>query len=125
MNKAKFKIWIDEHWMNWALGIILIGTVIGCAIGTYVFLFQLDSFQKQTLTASIPLYLFNSLIAALSFVFCYWLFLYGGLTRMKAQKMQAEFVNVKFSDVVGLEEAKREAQEVVSLILDRARIKKI
>lgn len=125
MNKAKFRIWWDEHWMAWALGLLLVGTLVGSLIGMYVFLFQLDSFQKQTLTASIPLYLFNSLIAALAFVFCYWLFLYGGMTRMKAQKMQAEFVNVKFSDVVGLEEAKKEAKEVVELILDRARIKKI
>jgi len=125
MNKAKLRIWFDEHWMMWTLGIILLGTLVGCIIGTYVFLFQLDSFQKQTLTASIPLYLFNSIIAALSFVFCYWLFLYGGLSQMKAKKMQAEFVNVKFSDVVGLEEAKKEAKEVVELIRDRSRIKKI
>lgn len=125
MNKARLKIWFDEHWMSWALIGLVIVTIIGTVIGTYVFLFQLDSFQKQTLTASIPLYLFNSLIAALAFVFLYWLFLYGGLTQMKATKMEAEVVNVKFSDVIGLEEAKKEAQEVVSLILDRARIKKI
>jgi cell division protease FtsH len=124
-NKARFRLWLDEHWMTWTLVALIIVTIVGTAIGTYVFLFQLDSFQKQTLTASIPLYLFNSLIAALSFVFCYWLFLYGGLTRMKATKMEAEMVNVKFSDVIGLEEAKKEAQEVVSLILDRARIRKI
>ncbi len=111
--------------MTWTLVILLIVTVVGTAIGTYVFFFELDSFQKQTLTASIPLYLFNSLIAALSFVFCYWLFLYGGLTQMKAAKMDAELVSVKFADVIGLEEAKKEAKEVVALILDRARIRKI
>lgn len=111
--------------MTWSIGIIVIATIVGSVIGTYVLLFHLESFQKQTLVASIPLYLFNSIIAALAFVMCYWLFLYGGLSKMKAQKMQAEFVNIKFSDVIGLEEAKKEAMEVVSLIRDRARIKKI
>lgn len=111
--------------MTWSIALLVIATIIGSVVGTYVFLFHLESFQKQTLVASIPLYLFNSLIAALAFVLCYWLFLYGGLSKMKAQKMQAEFVDIKFSDVIGLEEAKKEAMEVVSLIRDRARIKKI
>ena len=44
-----------------------------------------------------------------------------------AQEIQihGELVNVKWSDVIGMENVKAEAREVVELIKDRARVKKI
>ena len=59
------------------------------------------------------------------FVFCYWLFLHGGLQKLKASRVSAESVNIRFTDVIGLDEGKKEAQEVVELIQDRARVRKI
>lgn len=127
MNKAKLKIWWDDNWLRWALIIIVAVGIVTTAVGTFVFLFQLESFQKQTIMATAPMYLFHSIIASLVFVFGYKFFMMGGLSKLHSQtrKLDVEFLNVKFSDVIGLEEAKREAQEVVSLIRDRARIKKI
>jgi cell division protease FtsH len=126
MNKAKFKIWFDENWLKWSLVIIIVIGVVTTVIGTVVF-FQLESFQKQTMMATTPMYLFQSIVASLVFVFGYRFFMMNGLTKLNSQskKVDVEFLNVKFSDVIGLDEAKREAMEVVALIKDRARIKRI
>lgn len=124
-TKARLKIWLDDHWITWAIvAIAVVGLVMAIA-GTYVFLFQLESFQKQSLIAQAPVGLLMAIVSAMVFIFGYRFFLTGGFQKLKTQKLNVEFLDVKFSDVIGLEEAKREAQEVVSLIRDRARVKKI
>lgn len=125
MNKARFKIWLSDNWMKWTLILLIVIGIVTTIYGTYIFLFKLESFQRDTMVATGPVQLFQGIITSIVFVLCYWLFFYGGFSKLKTQKVSAEFVNVKFSDVVGLEEAKKEAMEVVSLIKDRARIKKI
>jgi cell division protease FtsH len=126
VNKAKFRLWIEEHWMSWSIAALAVITIVALLVGTYAFLFETDSFQKQSLLASIPVYFFNSIIGAIAFVVLYRLvFMGGGLSKMNTTKAKAEMVSVKFSDVIGLSEAKKEAQEVVALIRDHARIQKI
>jgi cell division protease FtsH len=49
----------------------------------------------------------------------------GGFSALKKTRIDAGLVNIKFADVVGLGEAKREAWEVVQLIKDRTRVKAI
>jgi cell division protease FtsH len=56
----------------------------------------------------------------------YMVFMRGGFSKMsKKLQISGELVNVKWSDVVGMENVKAEAKEVVELIKDRARVKKI
>jgi cell division protease FtsH len=72
--------------------------------------------------ASIPFMLFQTLV----FVgFLYLLQFGGGFARFKKGRVSMDAVKVKFSDVIGLAEAKREAWEVVQLINDRARLKQV
>jgi len=111
--------------MKWSVILLTVITAVITLVGTFVFLFQLESFQKQTLIASMPIYLLSGIITSICFVFMYWIFLYGGLQKLRGSQINSESVNVKFSDVIGLEEAKKEAKEVVDLIRDRARIRKI
>ncbi|MHB2025214.1 MAG: AAA family ATPase [Elusimicrobiota bacterium] len=49
----------------------------------------------------------------------------GGFARFQKSKISAKNVKVKFSDVIGQNEAKREAWEVVQLIKDRATLKRV
>lgn len=125
--KARFKLWWDDNWQKLAIGAVVILVVVSTVAGTYVFLFQLESFQKQTMIASFPIYFFSAVISSLVFVFGYRFFGMGGMSKLSSQsrKLDAEFLKIKFSDVIGLEEPKREAMEVVSLIRDRALVKKI
>lgn len=125
MNKAKFKIWWDDNWIRYTIGLVVVIGVVTTVVGMYVFLFQLESFQKQTLLASGPIYLFHGAVTSLIFIFGYRFFLTGGFSKIQKKRLNVEFLQVKFSDVIGLEEARREAQEVVSLIKDRAKVKKI
>src|SRR3989338_3974387 len=54
------------------------------------------------------------------------MFLRGGFSKMSRRlKVHGELVSVKWSDVVGMENVKEEAREVVELISDRVRVKKI
>ena len=127
MNKAKFKIWWDDHWMSLAKWVLIVLSLALTIVGTYVFLFHLESFQKQSLLASFPIYFFNAIVSSLVFIFGYRYFMMGGMSKLSSQsrKFDAEFLKIKFSDVIGLEEAKRESMEVVALIRDRSLIKKI
>ncbi len=127
MNKAKLKLWWDDNWLSIVKWLLIVMTIAVTIAGSYVFLFQLESFQKQSLLASFPIYLFNAIVSSLVFVFGYRYFMMGGMSKLSSQsrKLDAEFINIKFSDVIGLEEAKRESLEVVQLIRDRALIKKI
>jgi len=127
MNKAKLRMWWDDNWLKFLLWIIGIATMVGVVLGMYVFVFQLESFQKQSMLASIPIYFFSAVISSVIFIFGYQFFMMRGFSQMSSQKkkLNVEAINIKFSDVIGLDEPKREAMEVVSLIRDRAMIKKI
>ncbi|MBI4377243.1 MAG: AAA family ATPase, partial [Elusimicrobia bacterium] len=68
----------------------------------------------------------TTVFGTLLFVVClYWLHFGGGFAQFRKTKIGAEMVNVKFSDVIGLNEAKREAWEMVQLIKDRAALKRV
>lgn len=125
MNKAKFKIWWDENWLKfllWGIGTV---SVIALLYGTYVFLFQLESFQKQSLVATFPIYLLTGVISTVVYIYGFTMMMGRRPNSSSNQKLNVEFLKVKFSDVIGLEEAKRESLEVVSLIRDRALVKRI
>jgi cell division protease FtsH len=57
--------------------------------------------------------------------FLYLLQYGGGFAQLKKSKIEASLVRVRFSDVIGLTEAKREAWEMVQLIKDRAALKRV
>ncbi len=123
--KARIKIWWDDNWLRLTLWLCGLLTLVIMVWGTYVFSFQLDPFQRQNLIGTSPFQLFISAITSVIFIYGYMIFMRGGFTKFSQKKLNVEFVNIKFSDVIGLEEAKREAQEVVSLVKDRAKVKKI
>jgi cell division protease FtsH len=65
------------------------------------------------------------IINSLVFVYMYALVLKSGFTKIDKKSVNAHEVNVKFSDVVGIDEAKEECWEVVQLIKDHVRLKRI
>lgn len=118
----KLKLFFQKHW-------IVITIVLITLISIVLPLWYLSGMEENTRRyimginiASMPWGILQTLI----FVGFLYLLHYGGsFSSFKKAKIKSEEVNVKFTDVVGLTEAKREAWEVVQLIKDRQRVKAI
>src|SRR3989338_10926881 len=72
-----------------------------------------------------PVTLLLSGVFAGIFVFMYMVFLQGGFSKIKQSTIRGENENIHWEDVIGMEEAKQEALEVVELIKDRTKLLKI
>lgn len=96
-------------------------TVILAVVG----LMSLESFYRNITLATLPISILTAVLTAFVFVYVQLVFLRGGFASMNKGKIKAEDVNIRFKDVIGLGEAKKEAMEVVQLLKDRAKVKQI
>lgn len=123
MKRGRWKLWFFKKWVH----IVVVIIVITCFILPMLYMQTLPAETRSYITAinvgSMPVYVIHTLI----FVgFLYWLQYGGGPAQMRRTKIELEIDSkIRFSDVIGLIEAKREALEVVQLLKDRARVKKI
>ena len=133
MDKRKLKILLKLYWLKMIailIGLIfLIALIFLLVIGTKHFL-SLESFYKKMTLAAIPLQLFLSVITAFVFAtiymsFHYWFMFGGGMSKMGQKKIKAKDVDIKWSDVVGMESEKKEVWEVISLIKDRSHLQQV
>jgi cell division protease FtsH len=119
---AKLKLFWQRYWL-WI--VVVIGSLISFVFPMWYLAGMEESVRRYIVginVASIPFMLFQTLV----FVgFLYLLQFGGGFARFKKGRVSMDAVKVKFSDVIGLAEAKREAWEVVQLINDRARLKQV
>ena len=117
----KLKMFFMDHW-----GKMLIAVSTIFLIYIFVFLLlRLDSYARLMTLTTLPMYILMGAIQAIVFVGAYMFFFSGGFSKLKKNKVDASRVNVKFTDVIGFENAKKEAMEVVDIIKDSSRVKKI
>jgi cell division protease FtsH len=117
----KFKLLFQRYWLWIALVIVVIlSTVL-----PFWFLGTMDEATRRYIIGIHIVALPFGLIQTALFVVALYFLQYGGFTQMKKTKIDGREVDIRFSDVIGLSEAKREAWEVVQLIRDRKRLKKI
>ena len=117
----KLKMFLGRHWV--VLAIVLV-TLVAVVFPVWYLAGVEENTRRYIISmnvASMPWMVLNTII----FVGFLYLMQSGGFSALKKSKVDAGLVNVKFSDVMGLGEAKREAWEVVQLIKDRARVKAI
>lgn len=118
----KLKVFIRNNFI-W---IIIIAGGAALIIASVVGLNQLESFYRNMTLAQMPMQFLMVAVNALIFVFFYmYFFMRRGFGGIKKKKINSENVSVRFSDVIGLEGAKKEALEVVALIKDRKQVQKI
>lgn len=121
MTLRRLKMHFMMHWLKIAISsaiiILLILAIWGMA--------SLESFYRHLTLAQMPLSILLAGLNAGIFVFMYMIFLRGGFTKIKQTAIKGRQVNVRWSDVIGIDEAKEEAWEVVELIKDRKRLLKI
>lgn len=133
MNLHKIKVYIRLHWIK--LLLILVLSILGLfttivLIAGVSAMINLESFYKQLQFSAIPLQFFFSIITAIIFasiytVFHYWFFFGGGMTKLGQKRVKTQEVNVKWGEVIGMDEVKREAWEVVQLLKDRSSLQKV
>lgn len=137
MEWKKFKMYLKLYWVRILiisllslLGISLVFALIA-SVKAWV---AMESFYKEQMKAQIGFQLYLTVITALLWgaiytYMWYWMMFRGGgmseFSKLQTKALQGEEVGVKWSDVIGMEEAKREAWEAVELIRERSRLKEI
>ena len=117
----KIKIFFYDNWGK----ITVVLSIILLLFLTIFGLSKLDSFYRTLTVATLPMQILIGGLHAMVFVGAYLYFMRGAFGKFKKNKIKANDINVKFSDVIGLEGAKKEAMEVVQLIKDSVKVKKI
>jgi cell division protease FtsH len=117
----RFKMFLMNHWVKLAV----IASVFVLVILSIWALMSLESFYRSITLAQLPMTLLLGAVNAFVFVYMYQAVLQGGISKMDKKSIKGKEVNIRFSDVVGIDEAKEEAWEVVELIKDHAKLKQI
>jgi len=122
MNKwRRWKLFLMDHWVKVA---IVLGSLILIALSWWG-MASLESYYRNITLASIPIQFLMMTVNAVVFAFVIVGIQGGALSKLATKNIKGSAVNVKFSDVIGIDEAKDECWEVVQLIKDHARLKKI
>ena len=117
----RLKLFWWNHWVKIVVvfWVVFIFWIPMAALGS------IDSYQRSYMVAWLSTMGLQATISAVIFVVLYSWVLQGGLQKLKKKQVKSDAVNIKWKDVIGMEGAKVEAKELVSLIKDRARVKKI
>lgn len=117
----QFKIWVTDHWVTVS---IVVGVFL-CIVLTWWGMSQLESFYRTMTLATMPMTMLMWLASSVISAFVYVSIMFGHFSKMGKKQVKSSDVNVRFDDVLGVDEAKDEAREVVQLLKDRTRLKNI
>lgn len=116
---------LKMHFLNYRTVIFVsIGIILLIVLSIYGMM-SLESYYRNITLAQMPISILLVIVNSLVFVYMYALVLKGGFTKIDKKNINARDVNVRFTDVIGIDEAKEECWEVVQLIKDHARLKRI
>ncbi len=136
MNWKKIRFYGKLYWIR----IILITGITALGISLAIFIAkgirawnESESYLRQSQLAVIPLQLYLQIIMALIFgvvytYMWYWLMFKRGaqsFSQTSKQSVSGKDIGITWNDVIGMDEAKQEALEVVKLIKDRAELQRI
>lgn len=110
---------------NWIIITVVLICLFSIAIPVWYMAGMEESVRKYILAfsfVSMPFQIFGTMVFVF---FLYLLHFGGGFSRFNKTKMDSGKISVKFADVIGLTEAKKEALEVVALMKDRQRLKQV
>ncbi|MBI2167735.1 MAG: AAA family ATPase [Candidatus Omnitrophica bacterium] len=116
---------LKMHFLNHRTKLFVILGIILLVILSIYGMMSLESYYRNITLAQMPISILLVIVNSLVFVYMYALVLRGGFTKIDKKNIKARDVSVRFSDVIGIDEAKEECWEVVQLIKDHARLKRI
>jgi len=136
LNWKKIRFYVKLHWLKALLAIFLTGLAVSLVFFVIIGLRawnESESYLRQSQLAMIPLQLYLQIIMALIFGFVYtylmyWLYFKRGassFSQTSKKSVSGKDVGITWDDVIGMDEAKEEALEVVKLITDRVSLQRI
>ncbi|MFH1338712.1 MAG: AAA family ATPase [Candidatus Omnitrophota bacterium] len=132
----KLKLFLKFHWIKIlvSIGCVLVLTSViiflRFSIGAWILS---EKYTKRQMLAQYSVFFYVILVAQLismpvyAFLW-YWLMFRGGhfkMTSMLKKNTKGKDINVYWNDVIGMEETKQEALEVVRLVKDRTELQRI
>ncbi len=119
----KLALLLYIHWLKIVLLVLLLLSIVWPMYA----LLQIDSYQRSYFLVLLSTMPIQSIVYAAVFIgFMYWLHYGGGsFSKLDKKRVKADTVKVKWDEVIGMEEAKQEAWEVVELLKDHAKVTKI
>lgn len=129
----KFTIFLKLYWLRLLIFGILSLIIIGfICYAQYIFknYMALEEFSKRQasgmMAVYMPMFFFvQFLTLPLYFAMYFYMMRGGGLGKIGREKLSKADVNVKWEEVIGMENAKREAGELIKLLKDRSMLKTI
>ncbi|MCX5711002.1 MAG: AAA family ATPase [Candidatus Omnitrophica bacterium] len=136
MNWKKVRFHLRLHWIKILviIGLLALGISLAILITKGIRAWnESESYLRQSQMAAMPLqmyiYLIMGLVQAVVFTYMYyWMFFkkgMSGFTQSQKKSIAGESIGITWNDVIGMDEAKEEALEVVKLIKDRAGLTRI
>jgi len=135
MNKRKIKLFFQFHWIAVTVTVLII--IVGIS---FVFFLRnaiiawstSESYFKKATLAQYALFLYVLIIIqliSLPLSGALWLWMMRGghmkFTHIGKKPVEGKDIKIHWQDVIGMEEAKEEAMEVVRLVTDRAKLQAI
>ena len=119
----RFLMFVRDHWV--AISIALFTAI--CVVLTWIGMSKLESFYRDMQLATMPMTILVWLVMGAISAYIYVYVMFGAFSRQgrKTRSIKGHNVNVHFDDVIGIDEAKEEAWEVVQLLKDHARLKRV
>lgn len=118
----KVKFFFIKYWVIIA---VFLTMFVSIALPWWV-LSRIDSYQRIYLMAWLSIMPIQSIVSGAIFVILlYWLHYGGGFQKINKAHVRPSDVNIRWDDVIGMDQAKMEAKEVVKLIKDHVRVKQI
>ncbi len=117
----KIRIFLKDHWIAVASTIAIIVLAILSVLG----FMGLESFYRRMQLSQLPINFLFYIIAAAISALIYVTLMFGRFGQIDKKAVKSTNVNVKFSDVLGIQESKEEALEVVSLLKDHSAVQKV
>ncbi len=114
-------VFFQLHWIK----ILVIFALILLIILTIWGLMSLESFYRNLTIAQMPLQILLVTLNAAIFVMMYTMLMRGGFSKLDKAQIKGEEVNIRWDDIIGIDEVKEEAWEVVQLIKDHKRLEQI
>ncbi len=115
----KIKIFIEDHWITLLSILVALILIFLSALG----LSKLESYARISALATMPMSILVMLISGAITAFIYVSVMFGYMGKMKQQQVDPSKVNIKFSDVIGIDQAVEEAREVTQLLIDRTKLR--